>query len=67
LISEALQRAKMRLAYVQDRIAHTGRDEWLKEEEHVRWTIKFLREEIRVRSRPSVIGGRHDGAYKGNK
>jgi hypothetical protein len=57
----------MRLAYVQDRIAHTGRDEWLKEEEHVRWTIKFLREEIRVRSRPSVIGGRHDGAYKGNK
>jgi hypothetical protein len=52
LISEALTNAKRRRAYVEDRLEHTKREEWKQELEHINYTIKFLRGQINVKSKP---------------
>jgi len=57
LISEALTNAKRRRTYCEQRLEHTGREEWKTELEKIDYLISFLRGEIRMRARPKGAKG----------
>jgi len=64
LITEALSRAKRRREYCEQMLEKTKRKIWKDELNAINYTISFLREEIRVKTKPLAKAETTDGLVR---